>query len=57
MSAHETAPQKGTLQLVSRSTYVREMLLQSLFFLCAFMFVLVVALIFIFVVEGLADRD
>jgi len=42
---------KGTksLQLVSRSTYVREWLLQALFFMCAFAFVLAVALIFIFV--------
>jgi phosphate transport system permease protein len=38
-----------SLQLVSRSTYVKEWLLQALFFLCAFAFVLAVALIFIFV--------
>jgi phosphate transport system permease protein len=38
-----------SLQLVSRSTYVREWLLQALFFTCAFAFVLAVALIFIFV--------
>ena len=40
---------KGTLQLVSRSTYVKETLLKTLFFVCAFVFVLAVALIFIFV--------
>jgi len=39
----------GTLQLVSRSTYIKETLLKSLFFMCAFVFVLAVALIFIFV--------
>jgi len=39
----------GTLQLVSRSTYVREWLLAALFFVCAFFFVLAVALIFVFV--------
>jgi len=39
----------GTLQLVSRSTYVKENLLQTVFFMCAFVFVLAVALIFIFV--------
>jgi len=39
----------GTLQLVSRSTYVKETLLKSLFFACAFVFVLAVALIFVFV--------
>jgi phosphate transport system permease protein len=38
-----------SLQLVSRSTYVKEWLLQALFFVCAFAFVLAVALIFIFV--------
>jgi phosphate transport system permease protein len=38
-----------SLQLVSRSTYVKEWLLQALFFMCAFAFVLAVALIFIFV--------
>lgn len=44
------APAKtGTLQLVSRATYVREWLLAALFFLCAFAFVLAVALIFVFV--------
>lgn len=37
------------LQLVSRSTYVKEWMLGALFFLCAFAFVLAVALIFIFV--------
>ena len=37
------------LQLVSRSTYVKEWLLKALFFMCAFAFVLAVALIFIFV--------
>jgi len=39
----------GTLQLVSRSTYVREWLLATLFFVCAFFFVLAVGLIFVFV--------
>jgi phosphate transport system permease protein len=39
----------GTLQLVSRSTQIREWLLMALFFLCAFAFVLAVALIFVFV--------
>jgi phosphate transport system permease protein len=34
---------------VSRSTYIKELLLKSLFFACAFMFVLAVALIFVFV--------
>lgn len=42
-------PERKSLQLVSRSTYVREGLLKSLFFLCAFVFVLAVALIFVFV--------
>ncbi len=49
MSDQSTSPARGTLQLVSRSTYVREWLLKSLFFACAFMFVLAVALIFVFV--------
>lgn len=47
-SSQPEAP-RGTLQLVSRSTYVKEWLLSTLFFLCAFMFVLAVALIFLFV--------
>ncbi len=38
-----------SLQLVSRSTYAKEWLLQAVFFACAFAFVLAVALIFIFV--------
>ena len=42
-------PTRGTLQLVSRSTYVREWLLKALFFSCAFAFVVAVALIFFFV--------
>jgi len=42
-------PERKSLQLVSRSTYVRETLLKSLFFACAFVFVLAVALIFVFV--------
>jgi phosphate ABC transporter permease protein PstC len=42
-------PVRGTLQLVSRSTYVKEWLLKALFFTCAFVFVLAVALIFFFV--------
>ena len=46
--AHNT-PTKRDLQLVSRSTYVREWLLQSLFFLCALAFVIAVGLIFLFV--------
>jgi len=41
--------QAGSLQLVSRSTYLKESLLKSIFFACAFVFVLAVALIFIFV--------
>jgi len=40
---------RRTLQLVSRSTYVKEWLLKTLFFACAFTFVLAVALIFFFV--------
>ncbi len=43
------APPKKDLQLVSRSTYVKEWLLKALFFMCAFAFVLAVALIFVFV--------
>ena len=42
-------PARGTLQLVSRSTYIKEWLLKALFFTCAFMFVLAVGLIFFFV--------
>jgi phosphate transport system permease protein len=42
-------PVRGTLQLVSRSTYIKEWLLKALFFACAFAFVLAVALIFFFV--------
>jgi phosphate ABC transporter permease protein PstC len=42
-------PTRGNLQLVSRSTYVKEWLLKALFFACAFFFVLAVALIFLFV--------
>jgi len=49
MTEHAAPPQTGTLQLVSRSTYIKESLLRSLFFLCAFVFVLAVALIFVFV--------
>jgi len=45
--AEQAAPR--TLQLVSRSTYVREWLLSAVFFICAFVFVLAVALIFVFV--------
>ncbi len=49
--SEQTEPQHqaGTLQLVSRSTYVKENLLKAVFFMCAFVFVLAVALIFIFV--------
>lgn len=43
------APQSGELQLVSRSTQTKEWLLAALFFLCAFVAVLGVALIFAFV--------
>ena len=49
MSRNVETSQPGTLQLVSRSTYLKESLLKSLFFLCAFVFVLAVALIFGFV--------
>ena len=49
MSDNTQDSPRGTLQLVSRSTYVKEWLLKSLFFACAFMFVLAVALIFFFV--------
>jgi len=49
VSSNSEQPTPATLQLVSRSTYVKESLLKALFFACAFMFVLAVALIFIFV--------
>jgi phosphate transport system permease protein len=49
VSPETEAPRQGSLQLVSRSTYVKELLLKGLFFACAFMFVLAVALIFVFV--------
>lgn len=49
MSDQPGTPTRGTLQLVSRSTYLKEGLLKGLFFTCAFMFVLAVALIFVFV--------
>ena len=50
MTDEATTPHThGALQLVSRSTYVREWLLAALFFICAFFFVLAVALIFVFV--------
>ncbi len=39
----------GSLQLVSRSTYLKESVLKAIFFACAFVFVLAVALIFLFV--------
>lgn len=42
------APGKAELQLVSRSTYLKEQALQSVFFLCAFIAVVAVSLIFIF---------
>ncbi len=45
-SAHST----GNLQLVSRSTQIKESALATLFFLCAFIAVLAVAAIFAFVV-------
>lgn len=40
---------QSNLQLVSRSTYLKESLLRAVFFSCAFVFVLAVALIFFFV--------
>jgi len=43
------ASAQNQLQLVSRSTYVKEWLLKAVFFTCAFVFVLAVALIFVFV--------
>ena len=49
MSDDSLHPPRGTLQLVSRSTYIKEWLLKALFFACAFFFVLAVALIFLFV--------
>lgn len=51
MSVSETAAAEATsnLRLVSRSTYVKEWLLMATFFLCAFVAVLGVALIFLFV--------
>ena len=39
----------GNLRLVSRATYTKEWLLKAVFFTCALMFVLAVALIFVFV--------
>lgn len=41
-------PKKSELQLVSRSTYVKEASLKTLFFVCAFVAVLGVLLIFVF---------
>lgn len=49
MSEQSEQNSKGNLRLVSRSTYIKENLLKSVFFMCAFVFVLAVALIFIFV--------
>lgn len=49
MTDEANRPAPGTLQLVSRSTYIKETLLKGVFFICAFMFVLAVALIFFFV--------
>ncbi len=49
MSENNEHHSAGSLQLVSRSTYVKENLLKAVFFMCAFVFVLAVALIFIFV--------
>ena len=50
MSADSQGPKTGgNLQLVSRETQVKEWLLAALFFLCAFVAVLAVALIFGFV--------
>ena len=49
MTDEAAAHRTGTLQLVSRATYLREWLLAALFFLCASVFVLSVALIFVFV--------
>lgn len=42
-------PQAGALRLVSRSTYFRELALQNIFLLCAFVAVAGVVLIFVFV--------
>jgi len=47
--AEQSSPAAGQLRLVSRETQVREWLLAALFFLCAFVAVLAVALIFAFV--------
>jgi phosphate transport system permease protein len=47
-SADQGSSKNGALQLVSRSTQLRERALASVFFLCAFMAVLGVALIFLF---------
>lgn len=51
MSATDTSSSvaRGTLRLVSRETQVKEWLLASVFFACAFVAVLAVALIFAFV--------
>ena len=49
MSAEQRKPRAGELQLVSRQTQVKEWLLAALFFACAFVAVLGVALIFAFV--------
>ncbi|TLM97756.1 MAG: phosphate ABC transporter permease subunit PstC [Actinobacteria bacterium] len=47
--AVKPTPVGNGLQLVSKSTYVKEWLLKAVFFSCAFVFVLAVALIFVFV--------
>ena len=58
MSEEPQAPHvTGTLQHVSRATYVREWLLAALFFLCAFVFVLAVGLIFIAVIAFIVRRS
>lgn len=49
MTQVETPVVKGELTLVSRETQVKEWILATLFFLCAFVAVLAVALIFAFV--------
>lgn len=49
----DTTPKAGELQLVSRRTYLKELSLRYLFFSCALMAVIAVALIFVFVgVQG-----
>ena len=49
MTDIKTPSTAGKLRLVSRATYTKEWLLKAVFFTCAFVFVLAVALIFAFV--------